>query len=71
MESDLFRSYNDVFIKVGKPAVVLGPPASGKCFLIANYFSGGVYESIIGFPDLKPAGPCAEHEAARLSLIHI
>ena len=64
VESDLFRSYNEEFAKRVRPRVVLGPPASGKCFIITNYFSREAYESIIGFPNLKPAEPCGEHEAA-------
>ncbi len=64
--TDLFRGFNEEFRRrvEGSVGVVLGPPASGKCFVIMEYLGGGARESIIGFTNLKPVNACGEHEAA-------
>ncbi|MGC8543654.1 MAG: tetratricopeptide repeat protein, partial [Vulcanisaeta sp.] len=64
--NDLFASFNSDYIgrisgvKAGVNAV-LGPPASGKCFLIKSYV-GNALETIIGFENLKPVSACEENE---------
>jgi len=58
--NDLFDSFNRSFTNI-RPDVVLGPPASGKCFLIKNYYDGNALESIIGLTNLEPVKACGEH----------
>ena len=59
--SDLFDAYNIDLVGKFRPGVVLGPPASGKCFLINSYYSSNALESILGFVNLRPVKACSEH----------
>ncbi|WP_052298508.1 hypothetical protein [Vulcanisaeta moutnovskia] len=64
--NDLFNPFNSDYIgrisgvKASVNAV-LGPPVSGKCFLIKSYI-GNALETIIGFENLKPVSACGEYE---------